>query len=217
MNQCFVIGNGESRLQFDLNNLKDKGMTYGCNGLHRDFQADVFAACDIRMAMEIIEHGYQVYTRERWSHMFHNVQGAGEYKALFTKDNPQIKYFPDLPYTGTERPDEPFQWGTGSYAALLACMSDAKQLYFLGFDLYGLNDHKKHNNVYKGTKNYEDENYRAVGPEYWIHQLAKLFEIYNKKKFIFVLPDKWKRCPEWKQYPLEYINYKTFKKHLTLF
>lgn len=203
MSSAFIIGNGESRLVFDLNSLKGKGTTYGCNALHRDFAADIFAACDVRLATEIAKHGYQVYTRERWLHLFRGV------------DNAQVKKFPNLPYKGDERPDEPFQWGTGSYAALLACMSDADNLYFLGFDLYGLKDHTKHNNVYKGTTNYEDENYRAVGPEYWIHQLAKLFEIYDKKKFVFILPSKWKKCPEWEQFPLEYISYKTFEKRLT--
>lgn len=211
----FIIGNGESRLVFDLNNLKGKGITYGCNALHRDFAADIFAACDVRMAMEIVNHGYIVYTRERWRYLFKNMISAEKYSEFFNDDKSQVRSFPNLPYNGDERPDESFQWGTGSYAALLACMSKAKNLYFLGFDLYGLQDHTKHNNVYKGTTNYEDENYRAVGPEYWIHQLAKLFEIYNKKQFIFVLPTKWKKCPEWGKYPLEYINYKTFEKRLT--
>ena len=215
MSTAFVIGNGESRLQFNLKHLDRKGTTYGCNGLHRDYKADVNVACDIRMVTEIAEHGYQVYTRDRWMNLFKNMQGAKKYEDFFTADNPLVKCLPELPYEGDERPDEPFQWGTGSYAAYLACLSEATTIYMLGFDLYGLDNHTKHNNVYKGTTNYEDESYRAVGPEYWIHQLAKLFEIYDKKKFTFVLPDEWKHCPEWEQYSLEYINYKTFRKRLT--
>ena len=211
--KCFIIGNGESRLQFDLNKLNGKGITYGCNGLHRDYKADIFSACDIRLAKEIIEHGYQVYTRKYWNNMFNGVKNVKP----FNEDNPQIKYFPELPYKGNKREDEPFQWGTGPYAALLAAMSGSKDLYFLGFDLYGLDNHSKHNNVYKDTVNYESKNYRAVGPEYWIHQLGKIFQIYNSTSFTFVLNDDWKRCPEWKDYPLKYINYKTFEKGLTKF
>lgn len=198
MTSVFVIGNGESRRDFDLNKL-NKHKTFGCNGLHRDYAADVLVACDKRMAKEISVTGKEVYTRHDWQPHFRNT--------------PQVKYVPELPYKGDTRPDEPFQWGSGSYAVLLAATEDVDTVYMLGFDLYGLDNHTKHNNIYKGTTNYNDADYRAVGPQYWIHQISKLFEIYTDTKFIIVIPDDWKRCPEWEHHTNKsYINYKALDK-----
>ena len=38
MEKAFIIGNGESRKDFDLMILKGKGVVFGCNALYRDFQ-----------------------------------------------------------------------------------------------------------------------------------------------------------------------------------
>lgn len=197
----FVIGNGESRVGFDLNKLT--GKTFGCNGLHRDFKADVFVACDRRIVQEIRDNGYEVYTRQDWQQNF--------------KDDPGVRYLPELPYKGDTRADEPFQWGSGPYAVLLAAQElDVDHIYMIGFDLYGLHNHTKHNNVYKGTTGYEDEHYRAVGPEYWIHEISMLFYTYSTIEFTIVIPDDWKRCPEWDKHKNKsYINYNELEKRLT--
>lgn len=50
---AFVIGNGESRVAFDLNTLKGKGTTFGCNALHRDFWPDFLICVDHSMRGEI--------------------------------------------------------------------------------------------------------------------------------------------------------------------
>jgi len=36
MDTAFLIGNGESRNIFPIENLKDKGVIYGCNAIYRD-------------------------------------------------------------------------------------------------------------------------------------------------------------------------------------
>ena len=36
MDTAFVIGNGESRPIFPINDLKGKGVVYGCNAIYRD-------------------------------------------------------------------------------------------------------------------------------------------------------------------------------------
>ena len=36
MDTAFIIGNGESRAIFPIQNLKDKGIIYGCNAIYRD-------------------------------------------------------------------------------------------------------------------------------------------------------------------------------------
>ena len=54
MDRAFVIGNGQSRLQIDLNNLRSKGTIYGCNALYRDFIPDVLVATDCKMSCQIL-------------------------------------------------------------------------------------------------------------------------------------------------------------------
>lgn len=58
MKRLFLIGNGESRKNFDLNQLKDKGKTYGCNGLHRDFTPDALTCVDPGITHEVYDKGY---------------------------------------------------------------------------------------------------------------------------------------------------------------
>ena len=37
MDTAFIIGNGESRNIFPIQNLKNKGIIYGCNAIYRDW------------------------------------------------------------------------------------------------------------------------------------------------------------------------------------
>ena len=44
MSRAFVLGNGVSRQQVDLENLKHFGPIYGCNALYRDFTPTALVA-----------------------------------------------------------------------------------------------------------------------------------------------------------------------------
>jgi hypothetical protein len=57
-NKLFLIGNGESRKNFDLNSIKGQGKVYGCNGLHRDFTPDALISVDPGIMHEIYDKGY---------------------------------------------------------------------------------------------------------------------------------------------------------------
>lgn len=192
-----VLGNGETRAGFALSLLNDH-TTYGCNAIHRSYNPTVLSAPDRRMCEEIVDLIKPVYTRPDWHNSF--------------KDYPFVKYFPDLPYKGDKKQDQPFHWGSGPYAAYLACLSDATEMHFLGFDLFSPNGF--HNNIYKGSIHYEDETYRAVDPSFWIHQLQQLFEVYDEKTFTFVYPDGWPHPQSWTHSNVKYINYDKFKKTL---
>jgi hypothetical protein len=132
------------------------------------------------MVREAVALGHpRIYTRPNWS-------------AAFTG----VNTVPQLPYNGTERYDDPFHWGSGPYAVLLACtLTD--DIHLLGFDLIG--DSGKINNVYKGTQNYNDASHRAVDPRYWIAQIGRLLDLYPDKTFTihqpegWVLPEAWNR------------------------
>ena len=60
MKRIFCIGNGESRIGFDLTQLKPYGKIYGCNALYRDFPKliDVLTAVDDGIIHEIYRDGY---------------------------------------------------------------------------------------------------------------------------------------------------------------
>ena len=58
--QVFIIGNGESRIGFDLEKLKDYGKIYGCNNLYKDFTPDVLIAVDERIMHPCYWSGYPI-------------------------------------------------------------------------------------------------------------------------------------------------------------
>ena len=57
MSTAFVIGNGESRLIFPIENLKGKGDIYGCNAIYRDNKdlCDYIVSVNPEMSNELIE------------------------------------------------------------------------------------------------------------------------------------------------------------------
>jgi hypothetical protein len=189
-----LLGNGESRAGIDLN--KINMYKIGCNAIYRDYHVDSLVCVDRRMVIEACEAGYtgNVYTRTNW-------------QSYFVNKYPNVQPVPDLPYQGTQRQDEPIHWGSGNFAQLIACQTHHKVIYVLGFDLYGVGDKNLlHNNVYKGTENYNKVNHRAVDPRYWVIHFAKLCEIYKYKKFVIVAPEGWKRPKEWRLHNIEQIS-----------
>lgn len=175
-----VIGNGESRRSINLDLIK--GSKIGCNAIFRDYYTDHLICVDKPILKEAIENqttqDRKVYTRLDWVNEF------------------KVNVVPPLPYVGTNKMDDPFNWGSGPYAVLLGAMLST-DVSLIGFDLYSIDS--KINNVYKDTKNYKSKDYRAVDPRYWIYQIAKVYEHFPQTEFkIFqnddwVLPRSWNR------------------------
>ena len=57
MHRAFCIGNGESRVGFDLERLRPLGTIIGCNAIHRDFTPDIICAVDHGVMHEIYHTG----------------------------------------------------------------------------------------------------------------------------------------------------------------
>jgi hypothetical protein len=179
----YVFGNGESRTSVNIDKLD--GIKLGCNAIYRDHVMDHLICVDRRMVSEAINNGANnyalIYTRDNW---------LDQYKQF-----KRIRAVPKLPYNGTERWDEPFQWGSGPYAVLLAAkLCKGPTVRLIGFDLYSPTQNV--NNVYKGTSNYDTADKRAVDPRYWIHQIGMVFKCFSKLNFIihhdaFELPKAW--------------------------
>lgn len=184
-NNIWVVGNGESRTNVDLKKLN--GSVIGCNALHRDHICQKIVAVDRRMVREILLNSnyssIPIYTRKNWINEF--------------KNNSNIFTVPDLPYSGASRWDDPWNWNSGPYAVLLACLNNPITVNLLGFDLYSYSDHV--NNVYKNTQNYDKSNHHAIDYSHWLHQLKKLFDHYQHINFIqwqkkdWILPESWKQ------------------------
>ena len=177
-----VIGNGESRKGIDINELQSEKV--GCNAIIRDFTVHHLVCCDKRMVAEAINNkrisNQNIYTRSDWQNLF-----------------PGVKIVPDLWYESEERIDQPWHWGSGDYAVLLASQITAhKQIHMIGFDLFSNDDNV--NNIYKGTPNYNKADSHPVDPSYWIYHLAKIFEKFDQKEYIVYsnmgnkMPESWK-------------------------
>ena len=181
-----VIGNGESRASVNINKLNYTKI--GCNAILRDFKVDTLVCVDKRMLVEAVNSSYhknaKVYTR----------------KNLFVQHRLEknIRMVPDLPYVGSERPDDPTHWGSGPYAVLLAAKMTTDDVHLLGFDLYSQDN--RVNNVYKDTANYSLAHKSAVDPRYWIYQIGKVFECFPNTNFIIHQLDNWQLPKAWK-YP----------------
>ena len=86
-------------------------------------------------------------------------------------------------------------WGSGPYAILIgAKLSETS--YLAGFDLYGNSEFL--NNIYKDTVNYKASKDPKVDPSYWIYQIGKVFELYNKRNFVILQPKEWELPESWK-------------------
>ena len=183
-----VIGNGESRINYNLNNLKDRYVLVGCNAIHRDIIVDHLICCDRRMTEEALlnplTNKTKIYTRPGWV-------------------RPPLHPVPQLPYKGNIKRDDPFHWGSGGFAVLLgALLSDNVTL--LGFDLYDNN--KQVNNMYKNTANYSKADSSPVDYSYWVYQIGKVFECYPATQFTIVNISNWKMPLEWQKSNVTFKN-----------
>ena len=58
MKNVYVLGNGESRKNIDVNHLRTLGKVYGCNAIYRDTKVDVLVCIDDGISHEVYTSGY---------------------------------------------------------------------------------------------------------------------------------------------------------------
>ena len=146
---AYIIGNGPSRKNFDLNKLKATGQTYGCNALYRDFIPDYLFMVDRFISQKIVDD------------------------KVFEKC---ICYAPALEFNRSKRrlhliPHNP-HWISGSAAFWTACMHGHKNIYLIGFDFreYGKD---QLNNIYQDTDNYGPRHGDTIF-EPWLQQYRSI-------------------------------------------
>ena len=197
-----VIGNGESRRNTNVLKFKKDHTLIGCNAIHRDITVDHLVCCDRRMAEEATNNpensNTKIYVRDDWWRYYFKIR---KHKNTLT--------VPDLPYKDERKQDQPFHWGSGCYAVLVAATLGIEVIKLIGFDLYPINN--KVNNIYKDTDNYSKNSSQPVDPSFWIYQIAKIFQYYPDQKFIIINEADWEMPKKWNRNNVHFENISYYK------
>lgn len=163
---AFIVGNGPSRLDIDLNNLVGKAPIYGCNALYRDFDKwDYLVSIDQEMVQEV-----------------RNAEGAFGSGNIIVP--PEDMHFEPEEYSPARRRNN-----AGMVAMDIAIGRKFDILYLLGID-FVLKGDISTGNVYEGTQNYGPETHANQDDNYYRIQYLQWFaRKHSHVKFIFVVPD----------------------------
>jgi len=194
---AFVLGNGESRRGIDIDELKQKGTVFACNGVYRTHRPDWLVAVDPKMMLEIAETDYVV----------HN-------KVYSNYNNQYNKHQNLLDHVTWSKPS--LGWSSGPTALKLACDKGHKEIYILGFDYQGhqvspAKSRYQFNNVFKDTRNYKKSNDEATFYGNWMNQTKRCLTDYKDVKFHRVIPKNWFKPKDIDWYDnLDHINIDEF-------
>ena len=151
---AYCIGNGPSRLGFDLNKLKATGQTYGCNALYRDFMPDFIFSVDTNMSMKMVEDEVGLKT----------VHYAPALQADRKESKGMIHLIPNNP-----------NWISGNAAFWTAAVHGHRNIYLIGYDFreYGKGEL---NNIYQNTDNYGVRNDDTIF-DGWLKQFRDMLKM----------------------------------------
>jgi hypothetical protein len=184
--RSFVLGNGRSRLSVQPHELKPYGTVYGCNALYRTFTPDYLVAVDVKMVLEIARSGYQL-NNQVWTNS----------SARF-KDITGLNYF--KPSLG---------WSSGPTALQMACSHGASEIFILGFDFTGENEH--FNNVYADTENYKRSIDHATYYGNWQRQTENVIKKHPHTKFYRLVLEEF-YDPLWRFKNFKNVQYAEFRR-----
>ena len=174
---AFVLGNGESRRGIDIDDLKEKGTVFACNGVYRTHRPHYLISVDPKMVLEIAETDY----------MLHN--------KVYSNFNAQYnKHQKIMDHCNWFKPS--LGWSSGPTALRMACDHGFKEIYILGFDYQGHSENNKRqrfkfNNVFKDTRNYKKSNDEATFYGNWMNQTKRCLQDFKDVKFHRVIPKGW--------------------------
>ena len=155
---AFVLGNGTSRKNINLEQLRISGTIYGCNALYREFTPDVLVATDRPIAEQIQQSGYslanQFYTRR------------------------------PLPTLGANAlPEKYYGYSSGPNALALAAIKRFERIYLLGFDM-GPTEHNLFNNIYADTEFYKTSKHSPTFTGNWAKQIVQICQDFPEQQFV---------------------------------
>ena len=208
----FIIGNGNSRKNVNLNVLKEHGVVIGCNALYRDFAPDHLFTNDSILLHEILSSDYpkhhevfllkgevQFLSEELYynikmglSNLIENEKNDSTEFIVhgMTENEPYLTWLPknhkikETPW----KEDIDIWYNTGFNACRLACeLYSHHDIYMIGFDIFG-----KRNNLYDGTHGYHDPEKEHYEESAWIqlfNQLPTLYPDINIRRVIDTGPE----------------------------
>ena len=174
---AFVLGNGESRKGIKIEDLKQHGTVFACNGVYRTETPDYLIAVDPKMILEIAESEYPI-KHQVWSN----------FNAQYNK-NQRI-----LDYVKWFKPS--LGWSSGPTALRMSLDKGFKEIYMLGFDYQGHVDAKKNNrhafnNIFKDTRNYKRSTDDSTFYGNWMNQTKRCLKDFKDAKFTRIIPKGW--------------------------
>ena len=157
---AFVLGNGVSRRDIDVDQLLALAPVYGCNALYRTHTPTVLVATDRPIADAIQAAGYarrnRFYTRR------------------------------PLPNSGAQKIPQPwFGYSSGPIAVALAAQDYHSPIYLLGFDM-GPVASGRFNNVYADTEFYKQSGAAPTFTGNWVRQLVRVMQDHGENRFVRV-------------------------------
>lgn len=201
MEIAYIIGNGQTRINFDLNKLKRNGTTIGCNALYRDYNPDYLIAIDNNMIEEIIN--------------YYNSQTITDEKKEYLYNHFWVRHLPkNIEWHNILPPSR--GWAAGPTALLLAIETLLyKEIYMLGFDFTGIQHTNKPstvNNIYNNTLNYKESTYKETFYHNWVRQITILLEEFSEVNIYRVQPEDYFVPKEFKNFSrLKHITYQDFE------
>lgn len=157
---AFVLGNGLSRQDIDINFLMTLGPVYACNAVYRTHTPTVLVATDHPISQAIQDSGYcrknRFYTRR------------------------------PVPGSGAQRiPQQYFGFSSGPVAVGLAALDGHDRIYLLGFDL-GPNSTGMFNNIYADTEFYKKLGSAPTYAGNWVKQMVAVTRDFLDRRFLRV-------------------------------
>ena len=212
MDTAFIIGNGESRNIFPIEDLKGHGVIYGCNAIYRDYPTlcDNIVAVNPPMYEEIKEW----YDKNKPNLKLYGPNDISKWNYILPQDDPfdppprNLKLY--RTWRGARPPDKDRSEfpgdsivrtidfsesrGSGMSAVLVAAETGIKHIVILAFDILGARQwltqlvaSREQNNIYKNTQNYPSRmNMKAYLKYERMFQLRQILRKFTDPKFYFI-------------------------------
>mgnify|MGYP001235393549 FL=1 len=202
MDTAFIIGNGESRNIFPIENLKGKGVIYGCNAIYRDHPM----LCDHIVAVNppMYEELATWHNNGKESPQIHGLDDISDWNYICDGDNINdvptgLKIYRiwrggDVKKGGKIKTNDfSVAKGSGCSAVLLAAESGIENVVIMAFDIMGAQQWEMEtpsriqNNIYKNSINYPGrESMKAYLKYEWMYQLRQTIRRFPKTNFRFI-------------------------------
>ena len=202
MDTAFVIGNGESRNIFPIQNLKGKGVVYGCNAIYRDHPM----LCDhiVAVSPEMYEELARWHNNGKESPKIYSINDISGWNYICDGDREMdvptgLKIYRMWRGGDTKKggriktKDFSEARGSGCSAVLMAAESGIRNIVILAFDIMGAQQWEMdtpsriQNNIYKDSINYPGrESMKAYLKYEWMYQLRQTFRRFPKINFHFI-------------------------------